>query len=251
MKRLWILMLMMLCPFVDDETVIVVDDEPESTEESETETEEETEETEETETEEETEGAPKKESRSQKDIRALRERTQKAEDENRRILAELAEARKPQQAASPTHEQIIRQQEDAILSNPESTDWQKYSVQSARDAREAKHAAARSIYEARDIADKSEFRQLAVTKPKSYEKYKDRVEKLRKTLPDVPRMELYALEMGRDMRDGKIGSTEKSAKPKGGADRGKTPGVTSNVSAKGGKLTDAEKRIKRLENVRI
>ena len=110
---------------------------------------------------------------------------------------------------------------------------------------------------AEDLADLTKFEQLAVTKPKLFGAYKDRVEaeltKLRSNGSNAPRDELLALLIGRDMRDGKLKtSSSGSATKKVGAGRGTTPNARSDVPPSGGgRLTDAEKRAKRLENVRI
>ena len=141
------------------------------------------------------------------------------------------------------------------MRNPETTEWQRYAIQSAREARQANANSMNAVREARDLADRTKFEQLKLTKPKMFEKYAPKVEELLKEMRgkgnDAPRDELLALLMGRDLRDGKLNTTKTPAKPNGGADRGKTPGARSTVPSGGSRLTDAEKREKRLENVRI
>ena len=147
---------------------------------------------------------------------------------------------------------MIWQQEDEVLRNPESTDWQKYSVNAARAARQANMNSQDAIRRAEDLSDKTAFGQYQVTKPKLYEKYKDRVEK---TLADIrskgmnaPREAIMARLIGDDMLAGKL--KPDSAKP-AGAKRAVTPGARSDVNSSSGRMTEAEKRAKRLENVRI
>lgn len=256
MKNLWYLLLLLLCPQVDDENSTEQEEQTEETEEQEeTEESEETEETEETE---EVDGKPaKKESRAQTEIRTLRERSQQAEERERKALADLADARKPQTAQQPTNDQILWQQEEAILKDPAAEEWQKYAVRGNREARLARQEAQQTRNESRDIADRTEFSLLAAEKPKTYSAYKDRVEERLKLIRsqggNANRIDILDKLMGEDMRHGKLKTLEtKTTKPKGGAERGRTPGVSSNVSSKGGgKLTEAEKRTKRLENVRI
>lgn len=249
---MWNFLYRLLFPQIDDE---FVPEEPEDSLEEET-PEEDPEELPEEEPEEEPEPAPRQQTRAQKEITTLRERAQKAEEQHRTAMAELELARRQPEKAQPTHEQTMREQEDAILRNPESTDWQRYAVQSARDARMANTNSQAAIREARDLADRSAFERIASTKPKTHAAYKDKVEdllkKIRSNGNDAPREELLAILVGRDMLAGKLKSTEKSVSKTGGAKRGTTPGARSDVSSSGGgRLSEAEKRAKRLENVRI
>lgn len=256
MKSLWNLLLLLLCPKIDDE-------EGNSEQEEQTEKTEEHEETEESEdtdgteeTEELDDNLPKKESRAEKEIRTLRERAQRAEDENRKALAELADARRPQQAQQPTNDQILWQQEEAILKDPSAEEWQKYAVRGNREARLARQEAQQVRSQSMDMADRSEFATLAMDKPKTYAAYKDRVEarlkEFRVNGGNPTRKQVLTVLMGEDMLEGNLKTADtKTTKSKSSGERGKTPGVSSNVSSKGGKLTEAEKRVRRLENVRI
>ena len=201
---------------------------------------------------------PRQMSRAQRDIIATRERAQKAEEQLRQAQAELEAARRQpmqQQNQQPTEEQRVWQQEEEVLRNPESTDWQRYAVQANRQARLANSNSQNALRRAEDMADVAKFEQLAVTKPKLFNEYKDRVEaeltRLRANGSNAPREELLALLVGRDLRDGKLKPSAASTK-KTGAGRGTTPGVRSDVNTSGGtRMSDAEKRAKRLENIRI
>ena len=195
----------------------------------------------------------KQESRAAKEIRALRERAQKAETDHQRAMAELAEARKA--PAQPTHEQKLWEQEEAVLKNPATEEWQRYAVQSARDARDAKRESTAARFDAKDLADKAEFDKLSTSMPKTYSGYKDRVEatlvEARKAGNNPSRKNIAAFLIGQDMLDGKLKSTEGKPKKTGGVPRGSTPGVRSDAPAGAGRMTDIEKVRKRLENVRI
>lgn len=190
-------------------------------------------------------------SKAQQEIINLRKRAQEAEERERKVREDLESARRPSQSAQPTQEQAIWEQEEAVLKNPESTEWHKYSVQTAREARAAKLEVSRMRSESQDALDRAKFEKYETTKPKLYAKYKDKVEstlaEMRKAGNNAPREDLLALFIGRDLRDGKTKSTEAKTKQN---TRGSTPGVRSNVTAKGG-LSEAERRAKRLENVRI
>ena len=203
------------------------------------------------------EPSPKPVSRAQRTIIETRARAQKAEDELQRARAELDAARRqPAQPAQPTEEQRIWEQEEAVLRNAESTDWQKYAVQANRAARSANSNSQNALRRAEDLADRTKFESLAAAKPKMFAAYKERVEeeltRLRANGSNAPREELLALLVGRDLRDGKLKTSSVSSTKKPGASRGAPPSARSDVPSSGGsRLSEAEKRMKRLENVRI
>ena len=201
------------------------------------------------------EPAPKL-SRAQQEIVKTRQRAQQAEEQLAKANAELEAARRGSQPQGKTHEQQLREQEDAVLNDPAAEPWQRYAVLSARDAREAKNLAQQTLRDAHDIKDQAEFNAIAATQPKTVERYKDKVESMLKELrakgQNAPRKQLLALVVGQDLIEGKLKSS--SAKPAvktGGVVRGKTPGVRSDVSGNAGGRSEAEKRAKRLENVII
>lgn len=235
------------------------DDEPDPVEDEviEDENDDDVDESEEQEEEQEDEPAPKL-SRSQAAIVKLRTEKREAEDKYQKARDELEQARRQPVQKVNSQEDDLRKQEEAILSNPEATDWQKYAVQSARDSRQATRNSNMALREAKDINDKAEFHSLATSQPKTFAAYKDRVEttlkEMRANGNDAPRKELFAYLVGQDMINGKLKtSTAKlSGSKTGSVKRGSTPGAKSDVSSSGsGKSSDAEKRAKRLENVRI
>jgi len=198
-------------------------------------------------------------SRAQKAIIETRERAQRAEEQLRDAQRQLEEARR--QAANPqpvrqTEEQRLWEEEEAVLRNPEADQWQRYAVMANREARAAKQESRNVARQAADLNDKATFAQLAATKPKLYDAYKDRVEaelqRIRANGNDAPREGILQVLIGRDMLDGKLktGSTTATSK-KAGAGRTTPPSGRSDVNATSGRLTDAEKRAKRLENIRI
>ena len=197
-------------------------------------------------------------SRRQAEIIKLRHERREAEKRYDEARKELEAARR-QPVAQPvnTHEETLRKQEDAVLNNPESTDWQRYSVQSARDAREAKQAGQVALREARDINDKASFSQkFATTQPKTYgfyaPKVEERLREIRARGQDATREDVYAFLMGKDMAEGKLKTSAKAEGKIGGVNRGSTPKARSDVSTKeSSRMSDAERREKRLENVRI
>ncbi len=199
--------------------------------------------------------ADKPESRAAKEIRTLRERAQKAEDDHRKAMAELEVARRPQPQQVASQEQLLFDEEAKVLRDPNIEPWQKYAIEGRREARAANAASQNALRRAEDLADKTEFQQVATARPNTFARYKDDVEKMlteiRKNGGNAPRKQLLALCIGRDQLDGKFKTESKSAKT-GGAPRGKTPGVKSDASSSGsakGQSLDALE--KRLAGVRI
>ena len=198
---------------------------------------------------------PPKETRAQREIRTLRERAQVAEDARRKLEADLENARRqPSQPQQPTQDQLLWDQEEKVLRDPNADDWQKYAVNSARDARQARQASQNAIIRAEDLADKTAFDRIRSDKPKLYEAYKDRVEamltEIRGRGQNAPREKLLAVLVGEDMLAGKLKTT--GTKAASGSKRPATPGARSDVNARGSSsMSEAEKRAKRLENIRI
>ena len=241
-----------------------IDDEPVETEETSEEevTEEETEESNEDDPAEEQEEI-QEEPRDKRVSAFAKLRNEKAETERKyqQALEELNATRR--QSTQPTvnpdeqREMELRKQEDSVLQNPNADEWQKYAVQSARDARIAQLASQRALREAQDLSDKADFSQIAMThQAKAYEKYKSRVEDELKVMrsrgQNAPRRQIMAFLLGKDLLEGNVKSTAKSKEENKPAKRASTPGARSDVSSSGsGRMTEAEKRAKRLENVRI
>lgn len=196
----------------------------------------------------------KKPSRREQEVIKLRERAQAAERELEEVRRQASQGSQQQGTPAPSPDQQLWDDEEKLLKDPAIEPWQRYAIQSARDARAAKNESRAAIFESRDIADKAGFELLATTKPKVFEKYAPEVEKMltamRKNGNNAPRKELLALLVGRDLIDGKLKPAE-SKKKASGAERLKPPGARSDISSRGSRLSDAEKVAKRLEGVRI
>ena len=189
-------------------------------------------------------------SRAQQEIIKLRERAQLAEERERQARADIENARRQIQPQQPTEEQRLREQEDAVLNNPNAEEWQKYAIRSARDAREARREAQMARLESADAVDKARYERFKETKPALYNKYSEKVEELKRSQwANVPREEIQAILIGRDVQNGNLKSAE--TKPKAKVERGSTPGVRGDVPKGRSTMSEAEKRAKRLENVRI
>lgn len=147
--------------------------------------------------------------------------------------------------------------EDAILKDPASTDLQKWQVTANRQLRAGSSAAQTALMQAEDVRDQTAFSRLAMSEPALHKRYEAKVEEelgnARKQGYNPKREFIYNQLIAKDMREGKF---KKKAAPaaddaKGRTvNRGKLPGVKSDVGGRGG-LSEHEKRRARLENVQI
>lgn len=176
-----------------------------------------------------------------------------AEEKATRLENELAAARRNANggAPSPTDDQRLQAAEDAQLSDPKTTELERWQINSNRTLRENKRASQHALFQAQNIADKTAFNQLAVTKPAVHKRYADRVETefvRRMNLGQaIPREQILRDMIGGDALEGKLTPKKVAAKE---IDRGKSPGARSDVKGNG-KLTGAQAREKRLEGVII
>lgn len=140
---------------------------------------------------------------------------------------------------------------------PDSIAWAEWQIRSNRAMRESRRDSQQALAEAREIADKTSFDRLELTKPKLFKAYADRVEKtvaeLRSKGQAVPpRAALLRFFLGDDMVNGKIKQRPAKAAadaqaPQQRVDRGRLPGARSDVRSRGPQSEHA-KRIARLEN---
>lgn len=192
-------------------------------------------------------------SRENSAIRDARRRAQEAEEARIRAEATL-EAERRVRTQQPSQDQVLFEQEEARLRDPEVSEQEKWQIKSNRVLRDNTRASQQALTTAADMRDSAEFDRLATTKPKVYAKYKDRVEKLlsdaRGQGQNYPRMVLLKLAMGDDLVNGKLQSTPRKKSADTVIDRSKPASARSDVGGKG-KLTEHQKREKRLENVHI
>jgi hypothetical protein len=133
--------------------------------------------------------------------------------------------------------------------------WLRWQIDSNRKIRASDQRSQAALNESRDIADKTSFEQLAVTKPKTYKQYRDRIEKavsdLRASGQNVPpRMAMLRFMIGDDIMNGKLKPKAARAAAPGNAssvERKRLPNARSDVSARGGGQTERDKRRARLE----
>lgn len=140
-----------------------------------------------------------------------------------------------------------------VLANPSATVQEKWKAEADLVLRQNTRVSQQALFQSHDNNDKAAFESLMSRKPTAA-KYKDRVEKalveMRGKGQNASREAIYKYMLGED--------TDKALEKRGAAkpaastvNRGKTPGARSDVSGKGGGLTEHQKRTKRLENVQI
>lgn len=190
-----------------------------------------------------------------KEIRARAERAEREAQETRERLMRLEAERAPlPQGRDPEWDA-----EEARLRSADITDLERWQIQSNRTLRNNTRTAQQSLLQAGEIADRTEFEKLEITKPKVYKMYKDRVEKalsdLRAKGQNAPRMAMLRLLIGDDFVNGKFKTkqaktttTEPDVKR---VDRGSGATVRSDVRAGNKARSEHEKRIERLRNVVI
>lgn len=193
------------------------------------------------------------------ELEAAKREAREEREKRERYERETAESRTRQHQAHAheSEEERIRRQEDATLARSDTTELQKWQIETNRTIRQGRSNAAQALAQAQDLSDKTSFSTLAIKEPVLFKRYEKRVEeelvKIRSKGQNAPRESIYTYLLGQDMRDGKL--TRKKPAPaadpnKTQVQRGKTPGARSDVGARSG-MSEREKRAKRLENVQI
>jgi hypothetical protein len=131
--------------------------------------------------------------------------------------------------------------------------WLKNKIDTDRKVRASERTSQQALSRAEDLADRTAFEKLEITKPGVYKKYAERVEKevTEGRFKGSPRLGVLRLLIGDDILSGKIKPKTKSAPaagtPTATVDRGRTPGVRTDVRPGKGN-SEREKRRARLEN---
>lgn len=189
------------------------------------------------------------------ELRAAKDEAKRHREDAERYQRELTEARA---ASRPQHrgdDETAR--EDARLAAADTPELEKWQIRANRELRAGRSTAQAALMQAQDVNDRTAFTSISLGDPVA-KKYEARVEKeladMRAKGQNAPREAIYTYLLGKDMREGKF--KKKSAAPAAGTekktvDRGRTPGVRSDVSGRSGAMSEHEKRAKRLENVSI
>jgi hypothetical protein len=186
---------------------------------------------------------------------------------NERRMRQEAESRipAPQPRGDPDFESeerelnTLAQQVNRGDATQEQYAWRKWQIDSNRNIRATQRNSQSALMSAQDLADKSAFDRLEITKPKVYKAYAERVEQammeMHRRGQNAPRLAVLRLLIGDDIMNGKVKKSTKaaaSAQPAARVDRGRTPGVRSDV--RGGRGAGESKRdqlAKKLDGVPI
>lgn len=183
----------------------------------------------------------------------------RAADLERELAAERAARQAPPHV--PSRDPDYEREEAELAKVRESGDqnaleWAQWRINQNRVIRDSQRTSQNALAEARDIADRTEFGKLELTKPKLYKAYADRVEKVvsearSKGQGSAPRLMILKYLVGEDMMNNKV-----KAKPARSAalegqpqrvERQRLPAARSDVSGRASQ-SEREKRRARLEN---
>jgi hypothetical protein len=179
------------------------------------------------------------------------------EDERRARQAAEQRVPAPVSGADPETEREDAELAQARASGatPDQLSWLQWKIDSNRKIRASERASTGALREAQDVADRAAFDRLEVSKPQVYKRYAERVEKamqeMRAKGQNAPRLAVLRLLIGDDIMNGKI-KPKTVARPApdaaaGTVDRGRSPGIRSDVRGKAGQ-NERDKRRARLEN---
>ena len=206
---------------------------------------------------------PPQESAGDKRARELQEEVNR-EREGRIRAEERARVATPSPTTSrdPEYEREEEQLRAAQADpNRSATDnqWLRWQVDQNRRTRASERTSAQALAKAQDISDRTDFASIKADKPKAYAKYAPQVEKAVADMraqgqEPLSRRVLFALMIGKDFIDGKLKPKATKSAPAGTTpgrvDRGRTPGVRTDVS---GRRTsnESQARRERLKGVAI
>ncbi|WP_146126333.1 hypothetical protein [Burkholderia multivorans] len=143
--------------------------------------------------------------------------------------------------------------EEARLRDPNTTDIERWQIQSNRTLRQSQQAAQAALFQAQDLRDQTLFESKISSDPHRA-RYRERVEAAvqeeRRAGRNASREAVYYYMLGKDIADGKLKPKAKAKAPAADVPRGKTPGVRSTVPPARGQ-TEHQKRAARLADVNI
>ena len=184
--------------------------------------------------------------------------TEAADDKPDPAAQATARATEAERIAREAQEQVQRLQaqaqkpdpladeEERKLRDPNTSDLEKWQIQSNRALRASQQQSQQALFQAQDMADKTAYTTKGISNP-IYSKYADRVEtelgKARANGSNVPREVILQLLIGRDMLAGQF-KAKPAATP---VNRGKPNAARSDVGRRGSQ-SEHDKRRARLEN---
>lgn len=198
---------------------------------------------------EDTPAAPRGRTASSPDDSAARLARLEAEFERRTRIAAEQNARRD---AAPATDHEFQREEERLRASDVS-DQERWQINANRVIRDTQRQANQALFQAQDMADRTQFLSGANTDPRRT-RYADRVEQAvqeeRRAGRNASREAVYYYMLGKDIADGKLKAKPKTKTPAADVPRGRTPAVRSNV-ASGRGATEHQKRAARLENVNI
>lgn len=203
------------------------------------------------------------------DPEELKRRLKAANDERARVDRELAEERTRRSAApaapapvapAPDAEAKLREEEDRILADPKSTEWQRWQINSSRTIRQSENFARTAMQTAQEANDKADYRELK-TGPtgalaKKYEaEVEQKLGELRRAGGNMTRRAMLKMVIGHHLVDGDVKAKPKApkpapAEPANRVDRGRAASPRSDVSGRR-QQSERDARMKRLEGRNI
>lgn len=201
------------------------------------------------------------------DPEELKRRLKAANDERARVDRELAEERTrraapaaaPPAASAPDAEAKLREEEDRILADPKSTEWQRWQINSSRTIRQSENFARTAMQTAQEANDKADYRELK-TGPtgalaKKYEaEVEQKLGELRRAGGNMTRRAMLKMVIGHHLVDGDVKAKPKAkaapAEPANRVDRGRAASPRSDVSGRR-QQSERDARLKRLEGRNI
>lgn len=169
-----------------------------------------------------------------------------AEVERRGRLAEEAQRRATPQS-DPTFDD-----EERRLRDPSTSELEKWQIQSNRTLRATEARATQALMQAQEMQDRTRFEAKAASDPrraKYVERVEEEVSRAKSRGQMASREDVYYWMLGKDIAEGKVKS-KPAVKAAPDVNRGKSPGVRSDVQARGAR-TEREKRAARLANMAI
>jgi len=145
------------------------------------------------------------------------------------------------------------QREEERLRNPDTSEMERWQIQSNRALRQNQQIAAQALFQAQDLNDRTAFESKIAADPHRA-RYRDRVEQAvqaeRAQGRNVSREAVYYHMLGKDIAEGKLKPKAKAKAPAADIPRGKPANVRSNVPNARGQ-TEHQKRAARLADINI
>jgi len=194
--------------------------------------------------------------------RAARETAERTAREAQIRYEEAARSRAaaPAGGGAPRNdEERLFAQEEERLRDPKTTELERWQIESSRTLRQSRMASESALRAARDISDKNEFDRVCAKNPGLAKRYGAKVEEKLKEIRsqggNLDRVVVLKMLIGDDAVEGRLKSAKKKdagGEPRDGERqrdvRGAPPRARSDVSGRGGRPSERDKRMERLRD---